>query len=300
MMPYLSIVITGRNDDYGQDFLGRLRLFVRHLDWQVQRYADLIELIVVEWNPLADRDALVEILPTTRWLTVRVITVPADVHATLNSPMPVLEFLGKNTGIRRARGQFVLATNPDVLFTQDMIDWLATRQLRSDYVYRTDRYDFRGDGNSQWLDHEILERARAQIFIMHSMDGPASVSVPVSSPTSLAGLPRGRARSDIMHTNAAGDFILTSREAMFTIRGLYEDVKRRWHVDSISLYRFHWAGIKQQVLQSPCCILHQDHPRAAQDQAYVHQEILDLSRAPGSTDWGLQARDLPEIHKQPI
>jgi hypothetical protein len=297
--PYISVVITGRNDDYGQDFLGRLRVFLRHLDWQVRACPDLMELVIVEWNPLPDREPLSQALPATRNISVRYITVDSDTHETIGATMPVLEFAGKNVGIRRARGDFVLATNPDIVFSQAMIDWLSTRPLRTDTVYRTDRYDFVPDGISAINDAEIENYAVKHSFVVHSMEQNASVSLPVNHAGDVSSLPRGQVDLNIMHTNGAGDFILASRETFWTVRGLYESLDRRWHVDSISLYRFHWAGVKQHVVQAPCCIFHQHHQRSAQDMAYDHREILELSRRSGTTAWGLQGQDLEEIIKDP-
>ena len=42
--PYVSVVIVGRNDGYGEDFLTRINTFVRSLDHQVREHADLFEL----------------------------------------------------------------------------------------------------------------------------------------------------------------------------------------------------------------------------------------------------------------
>ena len=117
--PYLSVVIVGRNDDYGVNFLDRINTFIRSLDYQVRNYPNLIELVVVEWNPLADRAPLKDVLVKTNNLDIKIITVPAEVHDKIGHPSPVLEYYGKNVGIRRAKGQFVLTTNPDILFTNE-------------------------------------------------------------------------------------------------------------------------------------------------------------------------------------
>ena len=79
--PYLSVVIVGRNDDYGVNFLERLNTFVRSLDHQVRNYSDLIELVVVEWNPLDDRAPLKDVIVNTNNLNLRIITVPPEIHA---------------------------------------------------------------------------------------------------------------------------------------------------------------------------------------------------------------------------
>ena len=49
--------------------------------------------------------------------------------------------IAKNAGIRRARGQFVLATNIDILFSDELMEYLAARRLERGRMYRIDRHD---------------------------------------------------------------------------------------------------------------------------------------------------------------
>jgi hypothetical protein len=49
--------------------------------------------------------------------------------------------IGKNIGIRRARGEFVLATNPDLLFSDNVVSFMASDKLLPDVMYRIDRHD---------------------------------------------------------------------------------------------------------------------------------------------------------------
>jgi hypothetical protein len=293
--PYVSVVITGRNDDYGQDFLTRINTFVRSLDHQVSAHADLWELVVVEWNPEPGRPALAEVIQPTQHLSVRVITVPSDLHDTLNSTSPVLEFHAKNVGIRRARGDFVLVTNPDILFSTALIDEIAQRKLRVDTVYRTDRYDFVTTGIEAVAAEDLTEFALTNTFVMHGMVGAASVSMPIE-PGGRAwnGLSVSAPEPDIWHTNGCGDFMLAAREAFYTVRGLYETVEHRWHIDSISLFRFAVAKMRQQVWTAPRCVFHQHHDRREQDVAFQNLDITALARRGGSTDWGFRGHDLKE------
>src|SRR5215472_11823915 len=119
--PYLSLVVTGRNDDHGGNLLGRMQAFVNGWLNQARAHGLDSELIIVEWNPPPDRPRLAEAL---RWpedfgpCVVRIIEVPAELHARYphGNVLPLYQMIGKNVGIRRARGRFVLATNIDILF----------------------------------------------------------------------------------------------------------------------------------------------------------------------------------------
>jgi hypothetical protein len=294
--PYVSVVIVGRNDDYGQDFLTRINTFVRCLDHQVRAHANLWELIIVEWNQEPGREGLATVIQPTEHLAVRVITVPPDLHDTVSGASPVLEFHAKNVGIRRARGEFVLVTNPDILFSQGLIDEIAQRKLRVDTVYRTDRYDFVTGGIAAVAAEDLMDFALANTFVMHGMSGAASVSMPIEpDQRTWNDLPVSVSEPGVWHTNGCGDFMLAAREAFYTVRGLYETVEHRWHIDSISLFRFAVAKMRQQIWIAPLCVFHQHHERREQDVMFQDLDVVALARRGGSTDWGFRGHDLAEI-----
>src|SRR5262249_11222365 len=55
--------------------------------------------------------------------------------------IPLHQMIAKNVGIRRARGKFVLATNLDIVFSTELMEFLAARQLDANAMYRMDRFD---------------------------------------------------------------------------------------------------------------------------------------------------------------
>lgn len=295
--PYLSIVVVGRNDNYGVNFLDRLNTFICSLDWQVRNYPDLIELVVVEWNPQPDRAPLKDVLAKTNNLDIRIITVPPEIHDTIGHTSPVLEFYGKNVGIRRARGEFVLTTNPDILFSNELVDWFNQRKLRTGHYYRTDRHDFVGDGITEVPIGQLIPFACSRTFVSHIIGMNESEDIEVVQPVELKDLPASPAESRGIHTNGCGDFILASKEVFFTVRGLFEDPTVRFHMDSYSIIRLDSYGIKQVTVTAPLCIFHQDHERKPVDRFDV-EEAVRLGKIPGKTTWGLQNIDLPETIKK--
>ena len=149
-VPYLSVVVTARNDDHGGNLLGRMQLFVDAWINQAKRHNLSSELIVVEWNPPAGRDRLAQAL---RWpgdtgpCEVRIIEVPPEVHGRYRhaAALPLYQMIAKNVGIRRARGEFILATNIDILFSDELVRFLASRRLEKGRMYRIDRHDVAND-----------------------------------------------------------------------------------------------------------------------------------------------------------
>jgi hypothetical protein len=143
--PYLSVVVTTRNDDHGGDPLKRLQALVNTFDEQCRRTTLAAELIVVEWNPTQDRPRVSSLLrlPDPAFCTYRFIEVPPELHQTLRyaDVLPLFQMIAKNVGIRRARGQFVLATNIDIICANELIAYIARGELRDDRLYRVDRHD---------------------------------------------------------------------------------------------------------------------------------------------------------------
>src|SRR5689334_8021087 len=144
--PYISLVVATRNDDHGGNLLGRTQIFLHGWLTQAKRYNIASELIFVEWNPPADRPPLLEAL---RWpadfgpCSVRFIEVPTGIHGRYRhgNGLPLYQMIGKNVGIRRARGRFVLATNIDIVFSNELIEFIASGQLQTNCMYRVDRHD---------------------------------------------------------------------------------------------------------------------------------------------------------------
>ena len=109
--PYLSVVVTTRNDDHGGDPLRRLQAFINTFDAQCRRTGLDAETVVVEWNPPPDRPRLYDLIrvPASCAFAIRFVEVPSELHARLRHAdvLPLFQMIAKNVGIRRARGRFI-------------------------------------------------------------------------------------------------------------------------------------------------------------------------------------------------
>jgi hypothetical protein len=144
--PYISVVATARNDDHGGNLLGRMQVFIDAWINQAKRHRLSSELILVEWNPPRERERLAAALrwpPDTGPCQVRIIQVPPEVHARYRhaAALPLYQMIAKNVGIRRARGEFILATNIDIVFSDELMMFLSERRLEKSRMYRIDRTD---------------------------------------------------------------------------------------------------------------------------------------------------------------
>ncbi len=302
--PYLSIVTVSRNDDHGGNLLGRMQLFVDGLAEQCHRHGLKCELILVEWNPPTDRPRLAEALRWSKKPTscnTRIVVVAPEVHGRFQhaDKLPLFQMIAKNVGVRRARGQFVLATNIDILFSVALMEHLARRPLVSGKFYRVDRYDVPSDVPADtvpeerlaWCaDHAFRVARRDGIYVRKSTDpGAPFKRAALSHPgmvwarmRELAAAESGAAvwrytrgataigvkvgqklgilRAPMrLHTNASGDFTLMARDDWWALRGYPEFEMYSWHIDAVLLYHASRCGFAEVVWESPLCIYHVEH-----------------------------------------
>jgi hypothetical protein len=176
LQPYLSVVVTARNDDHGGNLLGRVQIFVSGWIAQARRYNLPSELIIVEWNPPADRPRLQEVLGWPEEFgpcDVRFLEVPRELHLRYQhaEALPLYQMIAKNAGIRRARGRFILATNIDILFSDELMAFLAGQRLETDRMYRIDRHDAMSDVPiSAGIDKQ-LEYCRNHLLRINAREG---------------------------------------------------------------------------------------------------------------------------------
>ena len=326
--PYLSIVVTARNDDHGGHLLERMQAFMDALFAQSARAEMPCELIIVEWNPPVDRPRLAQVL---NWpagharMTVRIIEVPPALHQTYRhaASLPLYQMIAKNVGIRRARGRFVLATNIDIILSQELFDHLAAMDLDPDRMYRVDRHDVAGDFPWQAPLPQMLAFCREHIIRLNERAGTLSHLTGEYNwvyPPRDDAFYRHHAVRAPLHTNTCGDFTLLGREHWFDLKGYAEFDAYSFHIDSILCFQAHFGGAPELLLSPPLVAYHIEHdagygPEKSKEGALrsslaqrgipiISNTQFDNLAAKMTEDekpylfnddsWGLEGRDLPE------
>lgn len=286
--PYVSFVVTGRNDDYGGNFLPRMQAFVNVLLSLCDKHGLSAELVVVDWNPPEDKPPLWKVLDWPKDLKagrVRSIGVSHDIHRRLanSARMPMFEYIAKNVGIRRARGEYLLATNPDLLYSDALMRFLASRQLSRNCFYRIDRYDISEPVPPHLSVEELLKFCAGHVTKVHT------INVPV--------VPETRLSPQRLHMGAPGDFLLMAREHWHHLRG-YPEFKSSSVIDCYACHMAAALGLQQCVLKSPLRIYHQEHDRSElhkrprTDMWRYRREVMRMIELGRPTvfngeDWGL-------------
>ena len=277
----LSIVATSRNDNHGGDTLKRMTMFVNGLIVQTRRYQVNLELIIVEWNPPLGKPSLHEVLPkpaTDDFLIIRYIIVPEEIHRRYKhgDAIPLFQMIAKNVGIRRAEGQFILCTNIDLLFSNELFERITGPELDPSKVYRANRCDIPSHIDMTWSFDDQLEFARNNIMITagknrhytHLVKAPewAYSRAWVARLLQWIAVIRSKIFEDpieltlrLLDTDACGDFTLMSKDAWLDIQGYPELDLYSIHVDSMGLIAAEALGYHQVIYPPEACTFHIHH-----------------------------------------
>lgn len=322
MNPYFSFVVAARNDNYGGNFLHRMQVFVNVLLSLCNKYRLSSELVVVEWNPPPENPPLAEALSWPKdigCVDVRFIVVPLDVHRKLpnSDRMPMFEYIAKNVGIRRAQGEFVLATNPDLIYSDALIASLASDRLSSDCFYRVDRYDVGAvvpldtpvEGQLRYCSQHVIKLNKFYGTFNLADKHPLVEAIWSPFENVKESWVHFQARffgrlQDRIHTNASGDFFLMARDHWHSLGG-YPELPTHSFIDGYICFMAASMGLRQVIMGHPRRLYHQEHDRTehrerplSDYQQYRQQSIAMLQTGKplvfNDENWGLRAEKLRE------
>jgi predicted O-methyltransferase YrrM len=266
--PKLSIVATARNDNHGGHLLRRMQIFINGILALSHKYQLPVELILVEWNPPPDQPKLAQALSWPKqhdFCAVRIIEVPSAIHQRYKyaAKLPLYQMIAKNVGIRRAHGPFILATNIDILCSEELFAFLATGNLEKGKIYRVNRYDVHQDVPLEASIEEQLTYCQQHLIRINEKYGTSNL---LTGEFHRTGYYPSVSLSDYLHTNACGDFQLMAREDWETVRGYAELDMYSFYLDSALAYLAYFLGITQVVLPDPMRTYHIEHDSGFKDE----------------------------------
>jgi len=289
--PYISFVVIGRNDNYGEGFLDRFQNFINNLTYLTNKYNLYSELVIVEWNPPKENKKLFEVLKIERnnFLTIRFVEVPFKVHKQIkDSETRVLfENIGKNVGIRRAKGKFILVTNPDILFNSNLIKYLSKGRLNQNSCYRMFRYDLPKStlpkDIKKWdswcrdnykINQGGVFRLKNYRKIKNLFYLPRDISLAVIKKIISLYYPEKFGYASLTGGACPGDFILMSKELWNKSEGYPEMSTLNTALDSIAVLNARFIGSKIKRIKNPCKIFHQFHDTPNEIKAIPKRKIF--------------------------
>lgn len=183
MKPYLAVVFASRNDEYPPNQSIRIRKFIEYYAYYEERYPDLFEFIICDWNPPPDKESLKNAFPWNLLKRVSHITISPETHKRLcpDGSRPILDFTARNVCIRKATAPYILVMNQDIFLSSSIIEFLAEKKLSDRYFYRADRCDFNDDDPefSDWGSFDSYAKNRALVRHTRPLCYTTNMSVPL-------------------------------------------------------------------------------------------------------------------------
>jgi hypothetical protein len=267
MTPLLSIVLVGRNDEFGGDFNGRMFAAAEFNHRNLEAAGIPHEYILVEWNPIPQKPYLAELVGRQcPWWRRRYVVDPQwHRRLSVNPKLVFMEFFAKNVGIRRARGQFTLTTNTDIWLSREVLR--ALPRLQQGTLYRTIRVDLKREVGYDGMTHEILEH------------------------------PESFLRSNVLtrdyYSNASGDFLLLDGETLRRLRGFNEVFRQaKIHKDSNFCVHARHRGVPVDVIGQ---VYHLDHESSWNNVMHLYfANGAESHVGPPDWDWERDYENLPD------
>jgi hypothetical protein len=277
---YLSIVVASRNDNHGGDMLKRMSTFMNSVFHWSTKKSFLVELIIVEWNPPENRKLLKDELPkpTDKFTQLKYIVVPREIHSTYKNSavIPLYQMIAKNVGIARAKGEFILCTNIDIIFSKENFEFLAEKKLKKGFYYRANRVDVHKEIMSEIDTEPQLLFAKKKENVIKRM-GKTQGYESLHLPAFFYNFPRfcrllnsfliftwkkthkGQFAHFAVDFDACGDYTLMAKSDWEKIQGYVELDMYSIHIDSMALWSAHAVGIKQYIFPFLAPVYHIDH-----------------------------------------
>jgi len=290
----ISVILYGRNDDYGYNLHKRASLSLNCIAHVLSDADD--EIIFVDYNTPDDfptfPEAIRDTLTSKTQRLLRILRVRPEVHQRYQryTHLPALEPVARNVGIRRTNqnNRWILSTNTDMILvpTANFSLSVIASELPSGF-YHVPRYDV---PESLW---ETFNR----------MD-PDDVIGAVQELGETAHLNEIIFGADHMLYDAPGDFQLMERNEIFAINGFCEAMLVGWHVD---------ANISKRLSLRHGCVgdladrvraYHCEHTRSFSTMHYVSKsndiarfvDEVTVATIPEQADsWGCPHDDIEEI-----
>lgn len=258
----LSIVLGGRDDNYGENFIERLNQAVstnlKNLDDSGLDY----EMIVVDFNPIDGKYLYQNSILQDTLTHKNILNIIVDPSVSIEedlSPATYYEYFAKNVGARNSKGELVFTTNSDIIFSEDLIkdikDELSNDE-RNNLFYRC-RY-----------------RGEINLGTNPNKDTPVSDLHNPSFPDAcICGL-------------FSGDATMFSREVFFNVATGYNEGEKRHRthlsqsaMDGEILWNVYKKGKKLKFLESP--YYHVNHGRPNPRDNFYSQDTYT-----NKVNWG--------------
>lgn len=285
----LSIVIVGRNDDYLGGYRYRLQTCLDFLAANLRKLdrLDDVEVVFVDWNSqdktLADE---VKLTPDAASL-LRFVIVPPDIAKARNPIASFFTTCAVNVGVRRARGEFIMLADSDSMMPLPALKSLLEildgtlptfGGAPNELIYPIPRHQIPGAVAARKPNVAAWTEILKQIFPSRRKELPGGDCL------------GGFSAAQLMH-----------RDLWFEFGGYNELLDRAWGwSDNELMFRVTQKYSWMDVGYYGVVAFHIEHFASTgnahtRDPGSVNKMLLAYKPHPNTDDWGLAAKDLPEV-----
>jgi hypothetical protein len=277
-----SFIVASRNDNHGGNMKEKNQFFVNRWAYNIKKLDINCELIIVDWNsPKKLRNKLV-VPKLNKNQIIRIIEVPNKIHKNFKNykKLNIFQMIAKNVGARRATGKYLILTNMDIIFSNNLLKFLKNNKLDENCIYRVDRYDINFNKfsnykinektlddnithiNKKYYTHDLVKNVKywtynsffgfiinfLKLFTTKNLLNfftKSKLKIKINYLKSILNI----IKSPKLHTNACGDFQLISKKTFFNLSGYYEYEGYSFHIDSILMWKAYFMGYKFKELK---------------------------------------------------
>ena len=229
----LSIPFVSRNDGHGGQLLERIQGTLNSYIYYRDKYNWDIEIIFVEWNPPPNKLLIRDMLTYPDNFPIKFIEVSPEMHNRYANSDKIALFsaIAMNVAMRRAKGNWVVSTTHDDIFSERLVTLLKNENFSEDSFYRAARYDTKV--NIRQPIAAILPQLNGGVVKKNDPGGPG------------------------LFTKAAGDFIMMSKDNWNLIQGYPEWPCLGMFFDGITISNAWGNGLQQIIFPYP--VYHIEH-----------------------------------------
>jgi len=276
------------------------------------------EIVIVNWNDIHEETAFKNLLGLSgsEKTPVKLVTVTPEMHSSFpNSKLiPFFSAKARNTGIRRADGDFILSSNPGIIFPLSVLSILAEKKLEKNKLYRAERKDvlwdkFPLDGTLE-SQEKFLNDDSNTVRVVKAEGTFNCINKRFKKINVTPGM-------EALFGNSCSDFQLMAKEHFEYLCGFAELNLADRFLDTLFEYTAHYSGFTEETLTQEIFRLDKfdytvpeyrtkdkiylesnDIPFMKPDQWRAFAERVRAERKPvifNNENWGLIKADLPEL-----
>lgn len=276
----ISVIVTGRNDDYSGNLHQRM---IPSLNYFTTLYD---EVIYVDFN--SPNGSYIEVIKNklNKTKKLRCITVTPDDVIKINSNYQnkFIEVLARNIGIRRATGDYILSSNPDIICERPNLD-----KICDDVFYTAARRDIPIQVYTQ------IDEKNLPAFLLNNVNNFAKKPRVIDDNGNPIWDPNDRWSVVV----CCGDYQFGHKDIWYKIKGFEESAVGRCYADSNLMKKAVLNDFKIDEIQLP--VFHLNH----NTEKYVINDknsekncqityVQKFNKTTNDDSWGVSAVEFEE------